>query len=820
MKAVALARGLAIVALAASLVGVATAASGKPDSPRAGNARDVATADPATRFVPGEVLVRFRGGVSAAARGSALGEQGAMLRHELLVPGLVLARLKSGQSVSAAVDAFSKRADVLYAEPNWIYRPTTTPNDPRFASGELWGLHNTGQNGGTPDADIDAPEAWNTTTGSTTVVVAVTDTGVAYDHPDLAPNMWTNPGEVADGLDNDGNGKVDDIKGWDFIDNDNDPRDISAHGTHVAGTIGAKGNNATGVVGVNWNVKIMPVRVLGPMGGTNATVTDGFAYAAQKGAKVVNASLGGGGPLPQAMKDAIDAASGTLYVIAAGNGGADGIGDNNEMTPQWPCNITSANLICVAATTRTDGIAGFSNFGTTSVDVGAPGTEILSTWLGYSSKFTDGFETDTGWIAGGSPSTWARTAESAVFGSVSATDSPGVPYSDFTDNWFRAPGPFSLTGGVGCSVEYAMKLNTESGFDWFVVDGSTNGSTWTEVGAWTGTTTGYPGSWFMFEEDLSQFDGAPTFFLRVGLESDETITAQGAHIDGVDVRCVGTTYTSDSYETIQGTSMATPHVAGVAALAWAKNPSVSVATVKSAILNGGDSIASLSGKTATGRRLNANGALALIPEPAAVGLTVTKGGNGGGTVTGTGINCGGDCFEMYSPGTVVVLAAATPYASVFGGWSNCDSPSGTTCTMTMSSTKNVTATFTTTPTFADVPPSNPFYDYIEQLYDLGITQGCGTNGSGQPIFCPTEFVPRQQMAAFLVRAKGLTQLFPGTPTFADVPASNTFFGYVERLYEQGITQGCGTNGSGQPIFCPTEFVPRQQMAAFLIRAFA
>jgi hypothetical protein len=175
---------------------------------------------------------------------------------------------------------------------------------------------------------------------------------------------------------------------------------------------------------------------------------------------------------------------------------------------------------------------------------------------------------------------------------------------------------------------------------------------------------------------------------------------------------------------------------------------------------------------------------------------------------------------MYSPGTVVVLTAATQYASVFGGWSNCDSPSGTTCTMTMSSTKNVTATFTTTPTFADVPPSNFFYDYIEQLYDLGITTGCGTNGLGQLIYCPGEFVPRQQMAAFLIRAKGLTQLFPATPTFADVPASNPFFGYIERLYEQGITTGCGTNGLGQPIYCPGEFVPRQQMAAFLIRAFA
>jgi subtilisin family serine protease len=232
--------------------------------------------------------------------------------------------------------------------------------------------------------------------------------------------MWTNPGEVANGIDDDGNGKVDDIKGWDFHGNgvteDNDPRDVSAHGTHVAGTMGAKGNNATGVVGVNWNVKIMPVRVLGPMGGTNAMVTSGFAYAAQMGAKVVNASLGGPG-FSQSMKNVIDgAASSTLYVVAAGNDGS-----NNESTPQYPCNYTSTNLICVAATTRTDGLAGFSNFGTASVDLGAPGTEILSTWLAYDSKFTDGFETLTGWSSGGAPNIWARTNETVVFGAVGAT---------------------------------------------------------------------------------------------------------------------------------------------------------------------------------------------------------------------------------------------------------------------------------------------------------------------------------------------------------------------------------------------------------------
>jgi subtilisin family serine protease len=817
---------VATCALAVAALAGGAAAQSKPGHQRQG--KDVALANPATRFVPGEVLVRFRQGVPTQERQAALAEQSATLVENLRLEGLVHARLAQGKTVAAAITGFERRPDVLYAQPNWIYRASATPNDPRF--GELWGLNNTGQSGGTADADIDAPEAWNTTTGSASVVVAVTDTGVAYDHPDLAPNMWTNPGEVANGLDDDANGKVDDLKGWDFIGNDNDPRDLNGHGTHVAGTIGARGNNATGVTGVNWNVKLMPVRVLGADGsGTTVSVANGFDYAADEGAKVVNASLGGGGSDPT-MDAVINGAPTTLFVVAAGNGGSDGVGDNNDATPQYPCNITSANLVCVAATTDTDGLAGFSNFGATSVDLGAPGTEILSTWPAYSSKFSDGFESSTGWVAGVGPgppfgtacgapapeNTWARTGEAADTGSVSAADSPGGNYVNCQNNWFRAPVSVSFAGSAGCNVAYRLRLQTEPGFDYFVVDASTdlNFTQPEEVAAWTGSTGG---NWFSFAEDLSPLDGQPTVWVRFGLESDETMANfTGAHIDNVDIRCIGTSYGPTSYETIQGTSMATPHVSGVAALAWAKNPSVSVATVKSALLNGGDAKAALSGKSVSGRRLNANGALALIPTSGTPTLTVVKGGNGGGTVTGTGIDCGLDCSESYASGTEVTLTATPRYASTVAGWNNCDAPSGNTCTMTMSASKTVTVNFTTTPTFADVPPSNPHYDDIEHLYDLGITQGCLQSG-GQLFYCPTAFVPREQMAAFLVRAKGLTQLVPPTPTFADVPASSVFFGYIERLYEQGITGGCLQSG-GQLFFCPKDNVPREQMAAFIVRA--
>ena len=213
------------------------------------------------------------------------------------------------------------------------------------------------------------------TRGSASTVVAVVDSGVAWDHPDLAPNIWSNPDEVAgNGVDDDGNGKVDDVRGWDFVDGDNNPWDYDDHGTHVAGTIAARGNNGVGVTGVAWQASIMPVRALDALGtGSNADIADAFTYAAANGARVVNASLGGAGR-SQAMSDAITNNPNTLFVVAAGNDGTD-----NDTTPRYPCNYTAANLICVAATDNTDALASFSNYGASSVDLAAPGVDIDST---------------------------------------------------------------------------------------------------------------------------------------------------------------------------------------------------------------------------------------------------------------------------------------------------------------------------------------------------------------------------------------------------------------------------------------------------------
>ncbi len=288
---------------------------------------------------------------------------------------------------------------VRYAERDWVVRPDSTPNDPNF--GLCWGLNNTGQtvNGdpGVAGADINAPQAWDTTTGDANFTVAIIDTGVQYTHPDLAVNIWTNPGEIAsNGVDDDGNGYVDDVRGWDFYNVDNDPMDIGGHGTHTAGTVGAVGNNGIGVAGVNWRCKLLPMRFLGPQGGFTSDAILAINYCRVKGVKVSNNSWGGGG-FSQAMYDAINAAKSVGHVFCAAAGNA---GTNNDASPFYPASYNLDNLISVASTTNNDTRSSFSNYGATSVDLGAPGSTILSTYLNNGYAYMSGTSMATPHVAG------------------------------------------------------------------------------------------------------------------------------------------------------------------------------------------------------------------------------------------------------------------------------------------------------------------------------------------------------------------------------------------------------------------------------------
>ena len=323
-------------------------------------------------FVPGQILVKFKPGI-------ATGNQAAFVQSARLQPvrqfaaiGVQCYRLQAGEDVAAAIRACQSDPAVEFAEPNYIYSASRLPDDPRF--GELWGLD------ADADTDIDAPEAWDRQTGDSRVLVAIIDTGVDYTHEDLAGNMWRNPGETGsgretNGQDDDHNGFVDDVVGWDFAGNDNDPKDDNGHGSHVAGTIAAVGNNGKGVVGVNWRASIMALKFLSANGsGSASDAINAILYAANNGARVLNNSWGGGG-FSQALRDAIDFArqKDAVFVAAAGNEGSD-----NDRNPSYPASYDLSNVLSVAAVDRAGALATFSNFGRTAVDLAAPGVDILS----------------------------------------------------------------------------------------------------------------------------------------------------------------------------------------------------------------------------------------------------------------------------------------------------------------------------------------------------------------------------------------------------------------------------------------------------------
>lgn len=358
-------------------------------------------------FIEGEILVKFQSGMTTEDVQNALSSVETQVLQYIQPINLFHVKIKSNKTVQQAIDEFLALPNVIYAEPNYILSINRVPNDPKFS--ELWALENNGQSGGLAGADISAAQAWDISTGSEQVLVGVIDTGVDYTHNDLAPNIYTNPGEDAwsdpfdpttgNGVDDDGNGKIDDWKGWNFIDQSNNPYDDNMHGSHCAGTIGAVGNNNIGVTGICWNVKIMPLKFLDAYGnGSTSAAILAITYASDMGVQILNNSYGSteeSTPLKEAIEYANE--RGVLFVAAAGNDGT-----NNDLSPHFPSNYEVPNIIAVAASDDGDQRAiwgdsggggddcGFicasvnaatpgSNYGFETVDLFAPGKNILST---------------------------------------------------------------------------------------------------------------------------------------------------------------------------------------------------------------------------------------------------------------------------------------------------------------------------------------------------------------------------------------------------------------------------------------------------------
>ncbi len=341
---------------------------------------------PAPRYALDRVIVKFKeGSLSIQALSRVKSQYKLQTIKQFKGLNIHVFKLPMDKVPHKIIAELSKRPDVEYAEPDYIYTLKAIPNDPEWEY--LWGLQK-----------IQAPLAWDAVQGSSNVVVAVIDSGVDYNHNDLKDNMWINGGEMPNnGVDDDSNGYVDDYYGINAINGSGNPMDDNGHGTHAAGIIGAVGNNGVGVVGVNWHVKIMALKFANQQGeGYTSDAIECINYAIQKRAHIINASWGEY-YYSQALKDAIAMAkdAGILFVAATGNEN-----NNNDLYPFYPASYDLENIISVAATDQKDLLAGFSNYGRNSVHVGAPGVEILSTWLDNRYAYADGTSMAAPYVAG------------------------------------------------------------------------------------------------------------------------------------------------------------------------------------------------------------------------------------------------------------------------------------------------------------------------------------------------------------------------------------------------------------------------------------
>ncbi len=528
-----------------------------------------------------QVLVRFAPGTPAADRADALAGGDVNVARRMLLRGGYVVDVERGQTQAQAIAALEGSDDILWAEPNATYTASVQPTDPLFA--RQWSLTNTGQPlegvTGLAGADIGAATAWDTTTGSPTVSVGIVDTGIALDQPDLVPNLRP---------------------GYDFVSRDEIASDLDGHGTFVAGIVGARGGDGVGVAGVAWSAGLVPLRALDAEGrGTAADVADAFRDAGRRGLPIVNASLGGPN-FSQAIADSIAASPRTLFVVAAGNEARD-----VDLQPSYPCSLPAENVVCVAASDQADALAPFSNVGVRGVDLAAPGVNVLGPQPAIGAPVVaDDFEREIATTWSLEPSTgWLQTKSARFSGLASIGVQGNGPAGVVSEDIARLVAPIDLTGRMGCRVSMRLRVDAGSGAA-VALDASRDGASWTELSR---TQSSTQGRFVLQNAYLGALDGAASVQLRL------RYLARGlggaAFVDDLQVACLGGTYGDDDYAVESGTSFASPHVAGVAALVASRYPWFGPADIRRALLEGVTPIASLSGRVASGGRLSAPGSL-------------------------------------------------------------------------------------------------------------------------------------------------------------------------------------------------------------------
>lgn len=590
--------------------------------------------NPSTDYVTGEVLVRFKKTRVDLSQNSGRDKAHGFadskklhLKKQLNKTNTILVTSKEGQTVAELIAKLSNDPSIESVQPNYRYRPAAiNTNDTHRAN--LWGLENTGQSisdsTGTADADIDLAGSdatvWSQSTGEG-IIVAVIDTGVHFNHPDLSANMWNG----ANCVNPDGNNLGGCLHGFDFEFNDLDPTPTSnLHGTHVAGTIAATGNNNIGIVGVAPSAKIMALKT----SLLTSEIVDAISFADQNGATIINASWGGRYNDP-VLRAAIESYSG-VFVAAAGNDSVNHITNNF-----YPCDYTLVQIICVTATDFNDQLASFSDYGSASVHVAAPGKNIYSTSITFNSADTvslsETFESLTppavpaSWTTTG---TWGTKSVGNPHGVVLAGDAQNIPYAPNANQTITLPN-LDMNGSSAASISYFTSCDTEytttAWKDYLQLEFSAdNGASYyamkrideAYLDEFTGDSSATGAATHQFTESIPSFFLTGNFRIRWRWFTDAINSPaenyQGCFFNNLTVTNTVSSVNASNYIYLSGTSMAVPHVTGLAALLQAADISLTVAQVKEIILNTGDNLPTLNGKIVSGKRINATNALAAL----------------------------------------------------------------------------------------------------------------------------------------------------------------------------------------------------------------